>query len=212
MRKMRFIIFSFLFLVIYSNSMSQSTIQLPPPETKGGMPLMEVLEKRQSSRSFKDSVMSEQQISNLLWAAYGINRLEINKRTVPSALNMQEYDIYLSMKSGFYLWNYTKNQLETIKAGDFRSSVSKQTFVSDAALILIYVADFDRMGQIEDSKKEYYSAADCGFICQNVYLFAASENLGAVIMANCEREHLSETLMLKPSQKIVFIQPVGFMK
>lgn len=190
--------------------MSQSVIQLPKPVTTGGKPLMDALNERISGREFLDSAMSEQQISNLLWAAYGINRSESGKRTAPSARNMQEFDIYLSLKKGIYCWKSDSNQLELIKEGDFRGRIGRQAFVASASLVLIFVADYDRMGEMEDVKKDFYSAADCGYISQNVYLFAASENLSTVVLGSVERDSVGLLLGLKESQKMVFAQPVGF--
>ncbi|OFY09672.1 MAG: hypothetical protein A2W93_07415 [Bacteroidetes bacterium GWF2_43_63] len=192
------------------SAQSQSVIQLPAPVKTGGKPLMEVLNERISGREFLDSAMSEQQISNLLWAAYGINRSESGKRTAPSARNMQEFDIYLAQKKAIYSWKSDSNQLVLLKAGDFRGRIGRQAFVASASLVLIFVADYDRMGKMEDATKDFYSAADCGYISQNVYLFAASENLSTVVLGSVERESVALLLGLKESQKIVFAQPVGF--
>ena len=191
---------------------AQSVINLPIPITTGGKPLMDALSERHSDREFLDSTMSYQQISNLLWAAYGVNRAESGKRTVPSARNMQEFDIYLALKQGLYRWISANNQLELIKAGDFRGRIGRQSFVASASLILIYVADYDRMEKMDETTKDFYSAADCGHICQNVYLFAASENLSTVVIGSVERESVALLLNLKATQKVILAQPVGFHK
>ncbi|KAF5041705.1 Nitroreductase family protein [anaerobic digester metagenome] len=209
---MRVIILTLCIMVAVFSASAQSVINLPAPVTTGGKPLMDALSERHSGREFLDSAMSDQQVSNLLWAAYGVNRAESGKRTAPSARNMQEFDIYVSLKNGLYQWNSANNQLELIKAGDFRGRIGRQTFVATASLVLIFVADYDRMGKMEESSKEFYSAADCGYISQNVYLFAASENLSTVVLGSVERESVAQLLGLKATQKIVFAQPVGFPK
>ncbi|MGD9491866.1 MAG: SagB/ThcOx family dehydrogenase [Bacteroidales bacterium] len=209
---MRLILLIFCMAVNVFSLSSQSVIKLPDPVTTGGKPLMDALSERHSGREFVDSAMSDQQMSNLLWAAYGVNRAESEKRTAPSARNMQEFDIYLALKKGLYRWNSENNQLELLKAGDFRGRIGRQTFVASASLVLIFVADYSRMGKMEEASKEFYSAADCGYISQNVYLFAASENLSTVVLGSVERESVAMLLGLKSSQKIVFAQPVGFAK
>ncbi|MDX9932440.1 MAG: SagB/ThcOx family dehydrogenase [Bacteroidales bacterium] len=209
---MRRIILTICITASVFSASAQSVINLPAPVTTGGKPLMDVLSERHSGREFLDSAMSDQQISNLLWAAYGVNRSESGKRTAPSARNMQEFDIYVALKKGLYRWNSANNQLEPIKSGDFRGRIGRQTFVASASLVLIFVADYDRMGKMEEASKEFYSAADCGYISQNVYLFAASENLSTVVLGSVERESVAQLLGLKTTQKIVFAQPVGFSK
>ncbi|MPL98039.1 hypothetical protein SDC9_44237 [bioreactor metagenome] len=189
--------------------MSQNIV-LPDPVTTGGKPLMDALNERRSGREFADSAMSDQLISNLLWAAYGINRPETGKRTAPSARNMQEFDIYVVMKSGAYLWKSDSNNLELIQSGDLRRDMGKQDFAGEASLVLVFVADYSTMGDMELSKKDMYSAVDCGYISQNVYLFAASENLNTVVLGSIDREHIVSVLGLSESQKVIFTQPVGF--
>jgi len=191
------------------SGVSQTVIQLPKPVTTGGKPLMEALSDRHSGREFTDTIMPLQQLSNLLWAAYGINRPEEQRRTAPSARNVQEFDLYVAQKSGVYLWKSDSNQLELIKAGDIRGRIGRQPFVASASVVLIFVADYDRMGKMEEDTKEFYSAADCGYISQNVYLFAASENLNTVVIGSVDRETVAILLGLKASQKVVFAQPVG---
>jgi len=188
---------------------SQTVIQLPKPVTTGGKPLMEALSERHSGRTFSDTLMPSQQLSNLLWAAYGFNRPEEQRRTVPSARNVQEFDLYVAQKSGVYLWKSDSNQLVLIKGGDLRGRFGRQTFVASASVVLIFVADYDRMSKMEEDTKDFYSAADCGYISQNVYLFAASENLNSVVLGSIDRETIAVLLGLKESQKVIFTQPVG---
>ena len=117
-------------------------IQLLSPQIDGGKPLMQALQKRSTSRDFSPDLLPPQVLSNLLWAAYGINRPEIGKRTVPSASNCQEIDLYVSMASGLYLYDAKTNRLEPIVNEDIRSLTGKQPFVKTAPVNLIMVADF----------------------------------------------------------------------
>ncbi|PKP05239.1 MAG: nitroreductase [Bacteroidetes bacterium HGW-Bacteroidetes-6] len=203
------LIFVFVLETMVSNS---QTIVLPDPQKSGGKPLMTTLNERQSIRDFKDTAMSLQQISNLLWAAYGINRAEASKRTAPSARNKQEFDLYVVDKNGIYIYQADSNQLWLVAKGDFRQNMGKQDFTGVASLTLVFVADYSRMGNISDQEKDFYSAADCGFISQNVYLFAASEGLATVVLGFIDREKMALILHLSDTQKIIFSQPVGFMK
>ncbi|MHC4591604.1 MAG: nitroreductase family protein, partial [Planctomycetota bacterium] len=146
-------------------------LRLPAPQTDGGRPLMEVLKDRKTSRAFSEAALPMQELSNLLWAAFGINRPESGKRTAPSAVNWQEIDIYVSTAEGLYLFDARAHALKLVAAEDIRALTGLQRFVQDAPVNLVYVADFARMGLASESDKTFYSAADTGFISQNVYLY-----------------------------------------
>lgn len=188
----------------------QDTIKLPKPITTGGKGLMDALLLRQTQRDFIESSLEPQQMSNLLWAAYGINRSESGKRTAPSAMNRQEFDLYVVQKSGAFLFSPENNFLIPVAKGDLRKYMGKQDFVAMAACVLVYVADFDRMGRMSDEDKVFYSAVDCGYISQNVYLFCASEELKTVVLGYIDREQIAKYLLLKESQHIILTQPVGY--
>ena len=185
--------------------------QLPKPEIKGGKPLMIALRDRCSTREFSKKELTSQELSNLLWAANGINRSETGKRTAPSACNNQDIDIYVALKSGVYLYHFKEHQLEKRTDMDIRSEIGPQSFIKDAPVTLIFVADFKKTCG-NDSSKIIYSSADAAYISENVYLFCASENLATVVLGMVNRAKLSEKLALRKEQKIVFAQPVGSMK
>ncbi len=192
---------------------SQTNIKLPKPKTDGGMPLMEALSKRQSLRNFDSTKsMSLETLSNLLWAANGINRPESGKRTAPSAVNWQEIEIFVALKSGIYFFNHKTNELEVISQGDYRKDMGKQNFVGDASVVLIFVSNHDKMEGASEKAMEFYGATDCGNVSQNVYLFCASENLATVVLGMIDREKISKLLKLKDSQKVILTQPVGYSK
>lgn len=187
-------------------------VELPAPNMKGGMPLMEALKARSTQREFDSRDLPPQVLSDLLWAAFGINRPEAGKRTAPSAMNWQETDIYVAMKSGLYLYDPGKNLLVPVLADDIREVTGMQDFVKDAPVNLVYVADLTRMGKAEDEEKRVYAAADVGFISQNVYLFCASEGLATVVRGWFDREKLGEAMGLRSEQHIVLTQTVGYPK
>ena len=185
-------------------------IKLPAPRTKGGRPLMEVLKDRKTMRSFSSEELSNQELSNLLWAAFGVNRPGERKRTAPSAMNKQEIDIYVAKKDGLYLYDANKNVLYKILGEDIRAATGKKDFVTDAPINLVFVTDYSRMGGLQQETKDFYSATDTGFISQNVYLYCASEGLGTVVRGSLNREKLHKVMKLKRNQKVILAQTVGY--
>jgi SagB-type dehydrogenase family enzyme len=187
-------------------------IQLPEPRMEGGRPLMEVLKDRQSSREFSPEELSMQELSNLLWAAFGINRSDIGKRTAPSARNKQEMDIYVATADGLYLYEAKEHVLRPVLAEDVREATGPQPFVKDAPVNLVYVADFAKMVGYTEDQKEFYSAANTGHISQNVYLYCASEGLATVVRGLVDRPALAKKMGLRPDQKVLLAQTVGYPK
>jgi len=173
---------------------------------------MQVLKDRSSSRSFRSEKLPLQVISNLLWAAFGINRPDTGKRTAPSAVNWQEIDIYIAMAEGLYLYDAKTHILKPVLSADIRAMTGRQEFVKDAPVNLIYVADFSRIGTATKEDKDLYSAADTGFIGQNVYLYCASEGLATVVRGSIDRQALAKAMKLRPEQKIILAQSVGYPK
>lgn len=187
-------------------------IQLPPPQTEIGVPLMQALKLRQSSRSFDTRPLPVQELSNLLWAADGINRPESGKRTAPSARNFQEVDVYVALPEALYLYEAKTHSLAPVVAEDLRAMTGVQAFVADAPLNLVYVADLARMGNASEDDKRLYSGTDVGVIAQNVYLYCASQGLAVVVRASVDRAPLAEAMKLRPEQRIILSQTVGYPK
>ncbi|MDZ7294540.1 MAG: SagB/ThcOx family dehydrogenase [candidate division KSB1 bacterium] len=187
-------------------------IKLPPPQTEGGMPLMAALKARASSRSFSNKPLPLQVLSNLLWAACGINRPESGKRTAPTAMNMQEIDVYVALADGLYLYNHKDHALELVLKEDLRAATGRQSFVAEAPVNLIFVADRAKMGRASEEMKDFYSATDTGFISQNVYLFCASEGLATVVRNMVDKPALAEKMGLRQDQRVVMAQSVGYPK
>ncbi len=186
-------------------------VDLPAPQTDGGKPLMQVLKARKTSREFSAAKLAPQVLSNLLWAAYGVNRPD-GKRTAPSAWNSQEIDIYVATADGLYLYEPKPHRLAPVRSEDLRGETGSQGFVKDAPVNLVFVADFARMTSGSAEDRTLYSAADAGSISQNVYLFCASEGLATVVRGTVNRPVLGKVLHLRPEQRIILAQTVGYPK
>ena len=187
-------------------------VELPKPERTGGKPLMETLNDRHSSRSFSSRELPLQTLSNLLWAAFGINREDYSMRTAPSAYNWQEIDIYVATKDGLYIYNPKGNILKPVLDKDIRGLTGRRESVKDAPVNLVYVADFSKMTRVKEEDKTFYSAADTGHISQNVYLFCASEGLATFVRSGIDKPALAEAMKLADNQKIILSQTVGYPK
>ena len=187
-------------------------IKLLAPQTEGGKPLMQALKERKSSREFSSKDLPLQVISDMLWAAYGINRLDSGHRTAPSAMNMQEIDIYVAKADGLYLFDAKANSLIPVLTEDIRALTGKQPFVKDAPINLIYVADLSKMSRLSAGDIDFYAAADTGFISENVYLFCASFELATVVRGMLDKPALAKAMKLRPDQKIILAQTVGYPK
>jgi len=187
-------------------------IVLPAPDTQGGMPLMQALSQRSTSRSFAEKEIPPQVLSDLLWAATGINRPDSGKRTAPTARNLQEIDVYVATAQGLYLYDPKEHALLTVLADDIRAATGSQDFVAGAPVNLVYVVDYKRMGDAPEEIKKFYAATDTGFISQNVYLYCASAGLATVVRGLVDREILAKAMGLRPDQAVILAQTVGYPK
>lgn len=198
-----------------SSAQTADVIKLPPPQTDGGKPLMQALKLRQSTRGNfgPDVKLSMQVISNLLWAADGVNRPN-GYRTAPSAVNWQNIDIYVTTADGLFLYDAPQHILKVLGKEDVRAVAGQQDFVKTAPLNLIYVADMAKAkgrGGVMDTA-EIWSYAGVGFIAQNVYLFCASEDLACIVRAMVDKDAITKTLKLRPEQKVLLAQTVAHFK
>lgn len=186
-----------------------SLIPLPPPETGIGKPLMQVLQERRSERSFADKALSPQDLSNLLWAAYGINRSD-GRRTAPSARNVREFEIYAILNDGAFVFDPKDHRLLPVTAGDHRKSAGRDSYVASAPLNLIYVADLAKITWTRDlNVKLLIASLDAGFIAENAALFCTSAGLNSVPRINIDTDSLAKVLKLRPEQKIILATTVG---
>jgi hypothetical protein len=190
----------------------QQAKPLPAPRMEGGAPLMSALAKRQSLRAFDSKALPPEMTSNLLWAAFGINRKDKGDRTAPSWRGSKAIDIYVATPESLWLYDPAKHALMHVMDGDLRAQTGRQPFPATAPLVLIYVADRARMAEAPEQEHYVYAHADAGFVSQNVYLFAASEGLATVVLGNVEKPELAKAMKLRANQILTFTQPIGFPK
>ena len=188
---------------------STPTLALPPPTHSGGMPLMTALHRRESRREFSRRALSKQVLSDLLWAAGGINRPELGGRTAPSAMNSQEVQVYAALPQGLYRYEPVSHTLRLAVASDVRRVTGYQDFVDSAPMDLVYVADHTRMTLVPAAHRTAYASAAAGAMAQNVYLVCASEGLATVIRAWFDRRALSQAMGLGPDHELLLAQTVG---
>ena len=202
-------------------------LELPPPAGDPDDPILAMFAHRQTIRDIADTPLSLQEISTLLWAAFGVNRNAgpfgtAFGRTAGSASNSQEIDLYVALADGAYRYDAPGHRLTLVTRNDLRASailpIQRQLMdISIAPVQLIYVADLDRFTHTEgfdepglhdpDTQKAYYYV-DTGLIAGNVYLFAAACGLAAWFH-NCDKQALAEGLKLTPEQRVLFAQSIG---
>lgn len=183
--------------------------QLPEPKLNNSYPLAKALQERKSTREFTEQKLDDQTLSNLLWAANGINRKD-GRRTAPSARNCQEIDIYVFDDENVYLYSPDQNALKQVLEGDRREEAVIQPFAKKAPIILVFVANYEKMGDMDDDAREFYGATDCGYVSQNVYLYCAAEGLNTVVLGMINRDGIKD--MLNINGKAILGQPVGYGK
>ena len=187
-------------------------IPLPAPKLDSAKSLAQAFKDRKTTREWAPQNLPEQTISNLLWAAWGINRPDSGRRTAPSALNRQEIDLYIATDKGVYLYDPKGHALVPVASGDFRQQTYTQAPFKEAPVHLVYVADLAKMGEGEEGPKMVLAGMDTGFIAENVYLYCASEGLNTGYRVSIDRSSLSQTAKLRPDQKILGAQSVGLPK
>ncbi|MDR0304747.1 MAG: nitroreductase family protein [Chitinispirillales bacterium] len=183
---------SFIFFIPCSIFAQKTEIKLPQPNKTGGMPLMEALANRKTSRDFSSKELSNQQLGNLLWAMWGINRSD-GKRTAPSARNWQETELFVVKPEAVYKYNAKNHSLEEVKSGDHRNIAGAQDFAKKAPLNILLAANTALMGK--DEADDLNTAhIDAGFIAQNAYLYCTSEGLNCVVRLMIDRDEIRKTL------------------
>jgi SagB-type dehydrogenase family enzyme len=212
--RMKNVLFYLLILLSFS-AMAQAQpltkIALSQPDLDSGKSLMQCLKERKTSRAFSDRELSPQELSNLLWAADGINRPEEGKRTAPSAMNRQEIDVYVMLKTGIYLYDPKEPALLPVAEGDHRKIAGLQAYAATAPVNLFYVPDLNKF---KGPKKEQRMASgvNAGYISQNVYLYCASAGMATVARGSIDARALAKALKLKPGQEVILGQSVGWPK
>jgi len=182
---------------------------LPPPRKSGGMPLISALQQRHSTREYSDRPIPKQLLSDLLWAAFGINRPS-GDRTVPYWRHVMVIDLYLALADGVWIYEPKAHSLLPHLPDDIRGHTGHQDFVAAAPLNLIYVAHGERMTDISAEERRLYASVDAAFIGQNVYLFCASEGLATVFRGAVDYAKLARMLRLPDQRFVTFAQTVGY--
>ena len=187
-----------------------SPIQLKAPEKKAGLSVMETLANRHSTREFSNKKLTLQELSNLLWAANGINRPEKGMRTAPSAMKAQEVDVYVCMEEGAFLYDAKSNQLQPVIQEDLRGLVGgKQTFVKNAPVVLLMVSDLSKLPGGNSEQTKLMAAIDAGIVSQNISIACSGLGLITVPRASMDKEALAQKLKLKSTQLLLMNNPVG---
>ena len=195
-------------LALSGTALSAQDRKLPPPDKTGGKTLMECFALRQSARGFAEKPLPPQIMSNLFYAADGINRKD-GRKTVPTARNVQNLHIYAATADGVWLYQPEHHALKQLAPADIRALCGKQAFHKKAAVVLIYTADLSKIGKTAE-EQEFYAGNHAGYASQNVYLYAASEGLATVVCGMVDREALGKALNLPAGSKVLLTQPVAY--
>ncbi len=187
-----------------------TTKALLPPQIDTGHPLLRLLRERKSSREYDPRPLPDQILSELLWAANGVNRPGDGRRTAPSARNWQEIDVYVTTAEGAYRYDAFAHALDLVSSRDLRELTGGQDFVATAPLNLVFIADLARVSDVPLERAELLSAEDACFISQNVYLYCAAAGLATVVRATVNRTALAQALGLRADQRIILAQSVGY--
>ena len=224
MKKLQFLV-CFLLLSVASYA-AERTIQLPKPDMNRAGVLMKALSERHSTREFASKALNLSDLSDLLWAANGINRSDSGKRTAPSALNKQDVDVYdcnpyvsgdvdvyVVLPEGSYLYDAKNHQLNLIAEGDYRGAVAGgQAFVISAPVSLVLVSDLSRFGDTKNAHTQLMGAMDAGIVSQNISIFCSAARLATVPRASMDINQLKKVLKLKESQVPMMNHPIGYLK
>lgn len=183
--------------------------QLPPPRFDAGKPLMQALKLRRSTREYADRPLPDEVLSDLLWAAFGVNRPS-GDRTAPYWRHLMVIDVYAALADGLWLYDPKRHVLVQRLSTDIRRQTGLQDFVSQAPLNLVYVAHGERMREVPAEARRLFASVDTGFIGQNVYLYCASEGLATVFRGSLDHDKLKQTMALGRDEFVTFAQSVGY--
>lgn len=210
---MRRLFFFFVLSSIFNGAFTQELklLTLNQPDKKRGLPVMQALEKRASADVFSSKKLTLADLSDLLWAANGINRPELKKRTSPSALNAQDIDVYVFMEEGIYLYNAIVNILDPVAKGDYRMLLAgRQQDIADSPVILLLVSDISRFSSGENSSRLTWAAMDAGIVSQNISVFCAAVGLSTRPRVAMDPVKVRDVLKLKDSQFPMLNNPVSY--
>jgi len=210
--KQRLITSLIFLLLIAAKTEAQNPIKLVQPDKTRGKSVMAAMNDRKSTREFSTRMLSDQDLSDLLWAAWGINR-EDGRRTAPSALNKQDVNLYVVMQQGAYLYDAKSHSLNPVSTGDHRAAVAgSQDFAKEAPVLLVMVSDLSRFGGTITEHTKIMAAVNVGTVSQNINLFCAATDLATVPRAYMDTEALKNILKLTDHHLLILNNPVGYPK
>ena len=191
---------AFLITGLTATSVMAADIQLPTPNKSNTTPLIQALENRHSDHEFSDKVIDNQALSTLLWAAYGVNRAD-GKRTIPTAMNKKDLNIYVFNKDGIFLYDADANTLKQQSSENHLDLFQKQDYMKPVSTVLVYT------GGLDD-----YAVMHAGSAYQNVELYAAANNMASIVRGFFDHEKVAEVLKLPNGQRVIISQAVGWRK
>ena len=192
---------------------ADKVIRLPKPNLNRNSEVMEAFANRHSTREYAAKALTLTDLSDLLWAANGINRPEGGKRTAPSAMNKQDLDVYVVLPEGTYLYDAKAHQLNLVAEGDHRGAVAGgQAFVKSAPVSLLLVSDLSRLGDAKNTHTQLMGAVDAGIVSQNISIFCSAAKLATVPRASMDTAKLKSVLKLTDTQLPLMNHPVGYHK
>ena len=192
---------------------ADKVIRLPKPNLNRNSEVMEAFANRHSTREYAAKALTLNDLSDLLWAANGINRPEEGKRTAPSAMNKQDVDVYVVLPEGTYLYDAKAHQLNLVAEGDHRGAVAGgQAFVKSAPVSLLLVSDLSRLGDAKNTHTQLMGAVDAGIVSQNISIFCSAAKLATVPRASMDTAKLKSVLKLTDTQLPLMNHPVGYHK
>jgi SagB-type dehydrogenase family enzyme len=207
------VLLMFMMLSITAMYAADKVIKLLKPNTERSGALMKALSERKSTREYAVTPLSNADLSDLLWAANGINRPSENKRTAPSAMNRQDVDIYVIFPEGAYFYDAKAHKLDLISEGDYRSAVAGgQNSVANAPVSIVLVSELSRLGDAKATRTQVIGAMDAGIVSQNISLFCAAANLATIPRITMDTAKLKSGLKLNDTQIPMINHPVGYFK
>ncbi|MDR0543963.1 MAG: SagB/ThcOx family dehydrogenase [Odoribacteraceae bacterium] len=204
------LILAAIFLAPLAQAQELKEIKLNAPDKNRGTAVMTALANRASVRAMDSRPLSHQDLSDLLWAAYGVNRPD-GRRTAPTAKNDQDIDLYVALPAGAYLYDAPNNLLKPVVSGDIRPLLAAgQEFVKSAPVVLLIVSDYSRFRMNDPDLSRLWGAMDGGIVSQNINIFCAAVGLATVPRAYMDQPKLKEILHLSATQLPILNNPVGY--
>lgn len=192
-----------------TNKVEKEVIELPFTSEGLDIPLVKVFNNRRTIRDISEEDIPNEMLASLLWSTYGFNRKDEMKRVVPSAVNVQEFDIYVFTNHGIYIYNAEKSNLTLVVTGDHRAEISVQKHFAVAPISIVMVANYDRMTNFKaEADRDFYAAVDAGYVSQNIYLYCAAADLATVACGGIDRDTIHKILGIK-NGKAILAHPVG---